>query len=165
MRAAFLIALICTSLMAQAQNIRTLLEEDPMPKAGLKDMAWMEGHWQGKALGGTTEEIWSPALGGSMMFSFRLIKDGKVTFYELGHVVEYEGSLLFQLKHFGADLHGWEAKDETEDFKLVSLEEGKLYFDGLTLERNGPDAITIYVLMEHKNGSTEELAFPYKRVP
>jgi hypothetical protein len=38
-----------------------------------------------------------------MMGMFRLVKDGKVVFYEFLTLVEHEGSLLLKLKHDRAD--------------------------------------------------------------
>ena len=54
-----------------------------------------------------------------MMFSFKLVNDNKVVFYELGAITETNGTLLLQLKHFGPDFKGWEEKEESETFKLV----------------------------------------------
>ena len=45
-----------------------------------------------------------------MMGSYRLVKDDKVIFYELQTIVEQGSSLVFRLKHFNADLSGWEEK-------------------------------------------------------
>ena len=68
----------------KAQDTLSFEEGTVSPKATLSEVAWMEGHWKGKAFGGITEEIWSPPLGGSMMFSFKLVSDGSVQFYEIG---------------------------------------------------------------------------------
>ncbi len=132
------------------------------PKANLEDMAWLTGHWKGEALGGMVEEIWSPASGDSMMFVFRLVNDGKVSFYEIGHILEKEGTLFLQLKHFNGDLHGWETKEETVDFRLVRWEENVAYFEGFTIERIDPDHITMHVLVG-KQEEARELTFAYSR--
>lgn len=153
--------LIC--LGASAQNTISFKEGDASPNATLKDVAWMEGHWKGEAFGGITEEIWSPPLGGSMMFSFKLVADNAVNFYELGHIVELDGTLLLQLKHFGGDLKGWEEKEDTVDFKLVKLSPNKIYFDDFTLEKISDDEINLYVVIGHSDGSEEEVKFNYKR--
>jgi len=54
----------------------------------------LQGHWKGEAFGGITEEIWSPPLGDSMMFVFKLVDEGKVVFYEIGGIREVMTSLL-----------------------------------------------------------------------
>lgn len=134
------------------------------PPATLKDVAWMEGHWRGEALGGIVEEIWSPPLGNSMMCVFKMVQDDEVQFYEICTITEREGTLILQLKHFHGNLHAWEEKDETVDFPLVKVTPGKVYFDGFTVERISEDEINIYVVIGHSDGKSEEVRFVYKRV-
>ena len=156
------IFLLCFTY-AQAQNTKRLKEEEISPEATLSSVSWLEGHWQGKALGGIAEEMWSPPAGTSMMFVFRLLHDGKVSFYEIGHIIEREGTLLMQLKHFDGHLKGWEEKEETVDFRLVKLEEDAIYFEGMTIERLSENNIKFIVLVE-ENGTKEEMVFDYQRV-
>ncbi|WP_047246608.1 DUF6265 family protein [Maribacter thermophilus] len=153
--------IFCTSLYSQ--HTLSFKEGSDSPKATIDQVAWMTGHWKGEAFGGITEEIWSPPLGGSMMFSFKHVADGKVTFYELGHIKETENTLLLQLKHFNGDLTGWEEKENTVDFKLVKLEDNKIYFDGFTMERISEKEVNIYVVIGHKDGTEEEVKFNYKK--
>ncbi|WP_190810701.1 DUF6265 family protein [Flagellimonas sp. S3867] len=145
-----------------AQNTLQLKEGQQSPNATLDDVSWITGHWRGEALGGIVEEIWSPPLGESMMFSFRLINNGKVSFYEVGHIRQIDSTLLLQLKHFHGDLKGWETKDETIDFKLVNLEKDKVFFEGLTMKKLSDDEIQVYVVIG-KHDSAQELVFNYKR--
>ena len=132
------------------------------PKANLSQVSWIAGHWKGEAFGGITEEIWSPPLGDSMMFSFKLVNDGKVIFYELGGIRQVDDTLIFQLKHFGNDFKGWEEKDETVDAKLIKIDNNCAYFDQFTFERISETEINIYVVIE-ENGQTEEVKFNYKK--
>jgi hypothetical protein len=133
------------------------------PPASISQIEWMTGHWRGEAFGGITEEIWSPPEAGAMMFVFRLIADNEINFYEIGHVREIEGSLVFELKHFGSDLKGWEEKDEVQTFKFVKAEENRVYFEGFTFERISDHEINIYGLIENEDTSAEEVKFNYKR--
>ncbi len=146
------------------QNTVSLPEGATSPKADLSQISWMAGHWKGEAFGGVTEEIWSPPLGGSMMCVFKLVTDGAVNFYEICHLREVEQSLLFEVKHFQSDLKGWEEKDEVQSFKLVKIEGNRVYFDGFTFERIDANEANIYVVIEHEDGSTEEVKFNYKRI-
>jgi len=147
----------------KAQNTLSFEKGDTSPKANLSQVAWMEGHWKGEAFGGITEEIWSPPLAGSMMFVFRLINEGKVNFYEIGHFRELDESLVFELKHFGGDLKGWEEKDAVQTFKLIKIDGNRAYFDGFTFENVSNDEINIYGLIGNEDGSSEEVTFNYKR--
>lgn len=158
----FLVGLLIT-FSVKAQNTISFEEGSTSPKATLEDVSWIEGHWLGEAFGGITEEIWSPPLGDSMMFSFKLIVDGKVQFYELGHIQQIDETLLLQLKHFHGNLKGWEEKDETVDFKLNKIEGNRIYFDEFTFEKINENEINLYVVVGNEDGTSEEVKFNYKR--
>jgi hypothetical protein len=118
MKTAFsiILYLVVCVFTVQAQNTLSMGENDTLPKAQIEDVAWLAGHWRGTAFGGIIEEIWSPPLGNAMMAVFRLVKENKTEFYEIETISEESGSLILRLKHFAADLKGWEEKEETEDF-------------------------------------------------
>lgn len=146
-----------------AQNTLSLDEEDSSPKADLSSITWMEGHWRGEAFGGITEEIWGPPLGGSMLFVFKHVVDKQVTFYEIGHIRELEGSLIFELKHFNTDLTGWEEKEEVQQFPLVKIDANRVYFEGFTFEKVSAQEINIYGLIGNEDGTANEVTFNYKK--
>ncbi len=154
----FLIGMGCN-----AQKTVQLKKGEVSPKANLKDVSWVSGHWRGEAFGGIAEEIWSPPLGNSMMFSFKLVNDNEISFYEIGHIQQIGETLILQLKHFHGNLKGWETKDETIDFKLVKVDENGVYFEGLTFEKINENAINVYVMVSNEDGKAEEVAFNYKR--
>ena len=133
------------------------------PPATIADMAWFAGHWAGEALGGFSEEIWSPPKGGAMMGMYRLVRD-KPVFYELMTLVEENGSLTLRLKHFNADLTGWEEKDKTVNFPLVAKADGALHFEGMSFHPKGEAGVTIYLAIGQKDGAAKEEAFSYTRV-
>ena len=128
----------------------------------LKNIAWISGTWKGTAFGGITEEIWSEPSGGSMMATFKLINNGKVSFYEIEIIREIENSLVLQLKHFNNDLKGWETKDETVDFPLKEITANKVVFEGMTFEKISDNEMNIYVDIEDK-GKVEVVKFNYKK--
>lgn len=150
-----LILLIAFTLTSKAQTNQTL-----EPK--LENIKWIAGTWHGEAFGGITEEIWSEPSGGSMMATFKLINEGKVTFYEIEVIREVENSLVLQLKHFGPDLKGWETKDETVDFPLKEITETKVIFEGMTFEKISDTEMNIYVDIKDK-GKIETVKFNYKK--
>lgn len=158
------VLLFCISISCSAQNTKTLAEGSESPKASLNEIAWIAGHWKGEAFGGIAQEIWSPPLGDSMMFVFKLAAEGKVQFYEVGHIQQTGETLLLQLKHFHGSLKGWEEKDETVDFKLVKLEGNSAYFEGFTIEKISENEINMYVVVGSEDGTSEEVKFNYKRV-
>ncbi len=90
----------------------------------------------------------------------RLIKDGKPVFYELLTVVEEYGSLMLRLKHFNADLTGWEEKGKTIGFPLVALKKGAMHFDGMSFHPKS-DSLIVYLAISQKDGSVSEQKFLY----
>lgn len=158
-----LFTLLLTSSIAIAQSFEHTLRFDESagsPPATLDQIAWIAGHWRGTAFGGTTEEVWTPPMGKSMMGSFKLVQGEEVAFYELCSISEENGTLLLRIKHFSRDFKGWEEKDDSEEFRLIKITDTRAYFDGLTFEKTGPDQLTIYVIIDHE-GETEEVPFPY----
>ncbi|MGG5487224.1 DUF6265 family protein [Gaetbulibacter sp. PBL-D1] len=138
-------------------NTETKLE----PK--LENCAWIAGNWKGEAFGGITEENWSKPSGGSMMATFKLINDNKVSFYEIEIIREVDNSLILQLKHFDSQLRGWETKDETVDFPLKEITPNKVIFEGMTFERISDNEMNVYVDIHQKDGSIEVVKFNYKK--
>ncbi|MEZ4781920.1 MAG: DUF6265 family protein [Flavobacteriaceae bacterium] len=129
----------------------------------LENIAWISGTWHGEAFGGIAEEIWSEPSGGSMMASFKLINDGKVTFYEIEIIREIENSLILQLKHFNNDLKGWETKDETVDFPLLEITPNKVTFEGMVFEKVNENEMNVYVDIHNEDGSVKNIKFNYTK--
>jgi len=127
----------------------------------LENITWISGDWKGKAFGGITEENWSKPSGDSMMAAFKLTNNGKVTFYEIIVIREIENTLLLQLKHFGGDLKGWETKNETVDFPLISISENKVTFKGMVFEKISPKEMNVYVDIKDEEGGVENVKFNY----
>ncbi|MGB2760145.1 MAG: DUF6265 family protein [Maribacter stanieri] len=159
-----LLFFLSTTCLLQSQNTISFEEGMMMsPAATLNDIEWLAGHWKGEAFGGIAEEIWSPPLDGSMMFSFRLLDKGEVSFYEFGHLIEIDATLILQLKHFDANLSGWEERDENIDFKLVKVEENRFYFDDFTIEYISDKEINMYVEVGDEDGTSNEVKFNYHK--
>lgn len=154
------------SLAQRQLTPHTLTMDDAQerPAATIGDVGWLTGYWQGEALGGTVEAVWSPVSAHSLLGMFRLVQADTVAFYELLTVTEHEGSLVKKLKHFDADLTGWEAQDEVQRVPLVRLTPTAAYFDGLTVEKAGPDSLHAYVAVKQRDGTLDELTFWYRRV-
>jgi len=162
--------LFCSALLtagsACAEEVgRTLRLEagQKSPTATIEDARWLAGRWEGKGLGGTIDEAYSPPAGGAMVGHYRLVREGKVAFYEILTIVERDGSLVYRLKHFGPDLVGWEEKGVAVEFPLVKKTPDALYFDGMTLERLSPGRMRIWVRIEdRKTGRTRDEPFDYR---
>ena len=147
--------LMASAGVAQAQDA----------KAALTDFTWLAGQWTGPALGGRSEEMWTRPDGGSMQGMYRLVKDGKVVFYELLTLTEKDGSVALRLKHFNPDLTGWEEKATVLEFPLLKITTTEAHFDGMIFRQTSPDAFTVLLKIgDKKTGAAREELFSYTRV-
>lgn len=146
------------------EHTLTAAPGETSPPATLDEMAWFVGQWTTEALGGTVDEVWSAPIGGAMVGLFRLAQDGRPVFYELMTLNEEDGSLLLRVKHFHADLRGWEEKDDTVDFRYLGTVDGVVHFDGLAFRPEGPGAATVYLAFRRPGESAREEVFRYRRV-
>ena len=134
-------------------------------KATLSDFAWLTGHWSGPALGGTSEEMWTAPAGGAIQGMFRLVKDGKVVFYELLTLTERDGGVVLRLKHFNPDLTAWEEKAQVLEFPLIKITPTEAHFTSMVFRHADPDAFTVTLRMRDKQtGTVREELFTYALV-
>lgn len=148
------------SIYSFSQNTLIYNNKEAETKAKLQDVEWISGTWRGEAMGGICEEFWDKPSANTMLFCFKFIKNDQVLFYELGHIKEIEQSLVLELKHFDADLKGWEKQDEKQSFPLVKIDKNRIYFDQFTFEKISDNEMNIYVVFEE---SGKEMKFNYRR--
>ena len=146
-----------------AQETRSAVEGQPSPPARLADLAWLTGTWEGEGISGPAREIYGAPRGGQIGGHFTQSRGEGIWFYEIVTIVETGGSLEYRLKHFNADLTGWEAQDEVRAFPLVAVERDAWYFDGLTIRRDGADGMVGAVRIDNGDGTSREAVFRYHR--
>lgn len=152
--------LITFSVLCQAQNTLQYNDEKGSPAASLQDIKWLAGNWKGTSPFGVCQENWDEPRGNTMMFCFKMLSDNKVNFYELGHIIEKDKTILLQMRHFGGDMKAWETGEVSEDFKFIKIEKNRIYFDGLTYEKVSDTAMNVYVYFEE---SKEEIKFIFTK--
>ena len=120
---------------ASAQETRLGEEGFESPPATLEQVDWLVGQWVGEGIqGAPAMESWLPPTGPTMVGTFvQETTEGVIMFTEHLYLMEEEGTLVLRLKHFNADLTGWEEKDDMLTFRLVAMEECAAYFRALTL--------------------------------
>jgi len=123
----------------------------------LEDIAWLAGRWQGEAFGGICEEAWEKPSGPSMVGTFKLIAEDKIKFYEIMTITPDSSGLTLKLKHFNADLTGWEEKDKVVEFPFVEISENMVQFDGLSYQLVSGDSLKITVDMKQADGSVSQV--------
>lgn len=149
-----------------AGEVRTAAPDTPPPVASIDDLAWLAGEWSGEGImGGAAREVYSPPAGGQIIGHFSQMRGDDIWFYELLSIVPRGESLVYRLKHFGPDLAGWETQDaaSAKEFVLVAQEGDAWYFNGLTLRRDGANAMVATVAVKQDDGSVAELSFRYTR--
>ncbi len=169
MNASFTILITCSLLAVDAawaepastqsrRTEHTLKLDDPAnrPSATIDQLAWLTGTWEGDAFGGRFEEHWSAPSVGTMAGTWKLIQDDAVSFYEFAVFVEEEGSLALKLKHFNADMTGWEEKEDYVTFPLVEITDEGAFFSGLSYRRQGPDRVLVHLALRRRGELIEE---------
>lgn len=131
----------------------------------IEALAWLAGEWAGDGLGGTAEFIMARPSIGTMAGVFKHARDGEVVFYEIIVIGEFEGRTAVRIKHFNADMSGWEAQDAWMEFPLLEVVPGRAaYFDGLTWRMNSEGGLDAFVVARDRSGGPErEFEFQYRR--
>ena len=139
--------------------------QDPVvakPALKIEDFAWLAGEWRGKGLGGICEEIWSRPLAGTMVGTFRLVKDGQVVFYEIMVLGADEKGFALKVKHFSKDFVAWEDKKGCVRFAAESVTKNTAKFNGLRFARDR-NKLEIKLRMKGRDGTTRWVPFDLER--
>jgi hypothetical protein len=162
MKTLFSILLFLTISHLSTAQVRQLSPGQNPGKGSLEDFNWLVGYWTGTGLGGDCEEVWTPAVDGHMIGTFRFWENGKLIFSEFMNLVQMGESVSMKLKHFGADLAGWEEKEEWTTFELMELGENKAYLNGMTIERKGDQLIFQVNITEGEEPKIETFTYTKK---
>jgi hypothetical protein len=163
LRAVFAVSFVLNAATVVAQTPNTIPAPAEAVRASIADVSWLTGEWTGTGLGGVSEETWGAPAAGGMIGMYRLLVDGKPSFYEFMNIVEESGSLVLKLKHFNPDLTGWEEKDKFVSFRLAKLAPNEAWFGGLTFRRLGADRMEIFLALRDKSGTVREEKFEMVR--
>jgi hypothetical protein len=121
----------------------------------LQDFDWLTGYWIGDGFGGTCEEMWSKPTAESFYGAFKLSVDGAVQFYEIFTMtIDSTGSPALRIKHFNADLTGWEEKDKVVTFPYESSTDTTVTLGAVTYRRLSADSLQVDVRIKDKSGNT-----------
>lgn len=153
-----------------AQETRVGEGEFESPPANLTQMDWLVGQWSGEGIGGAPAmESWLPPTGPTMVGTFvqtSADEDGTpiIMFTEHMYLMEEGGTLVLRLKHFNADLTGWEEKGDMLTFRLVAMEPCAAYFNALTLRCKDADKPGEGLVAAVRMQSGGELMFQFTRM-
>ena len=140
------VVLTCALLARQPSGA----EAAPTPTESvstLEDLAWIVGAWEGNGLGGAVEEYWSPAAGGSMMGTFRILKEEHTSLYEFLLLEQEQSKIMLRFMHFNPGYEPWE--ETALSFKLEEIAPGKAVFEAEDKQQN-PARMTYSLTTEGK---------------
>jgi hypothetical protein len=153
-----LTGLLAFALMSHAQQ-----SSNP----ALKPLAFLSGRWVSVNGSEMQEENWSPVSGDSMIGSFRIVKSDKAVFYEFWAIELEHDRPVLKLKHFNANLAGWEEKDASTAMPLVSSSQNDVVFaeaDGSVSLHYHRVGETLTCTVHHvKNGKGSDEVFSMTR--
>lgn len=135
----------------------------------LKPLEFLSGRWLSEKPSEIQEENWSPAIGNSMTGSFRVVENGKPVFYEFWAVEIDTNEPVLKLKHYNADLAGWEEKNSSTRMPLISSAENDAVFaetDGSVSLHYRRTGNTLTCTVHHvKNGKGSDETFTLTKAP
>ena len=79
--------------------------------------------------GGPIEACWIAPVGDNLTGFMRMMKDNKVTMYEMLIFEQTEQGPIVLVKHFKPGLIGQEEKDKSDRYKFIEAGKGKAIFE------------------------------------
>ncbi len=126
----------------------------PQQKIQLSSLEWVIGNWQAQTDNGIMEEYWYPILGDAMAGWFRWKKEDAIFLYEFMLIQQIESRVVLKIKHFDANLEGWEESHKWIEYLAWSSEPNKVIFksvDPPELFANCADSLTSPILIPTKS--------------
>jgi hypothetical protein len=166
--------IVCVLLAgASVHRVRGQAASPPPLKATVDQLAFVTGAWTGTLGDRTIEQHWSAPVAGCIVAMYRSIRSGKPTLYELLAMEQEGDGVVLRIKHFapGAGLVSREAKDQSIDHRLVSLDGRTAVFQGVDpatpvrITFNSPDPGTLNITVERQqDGKPVSTEFKYSRI-
>ncbi len=164
MKFKFCVCFVLAILMASAVQLQADNVSSKAESPTLEDFNWLVGHWRGKGLGGDCEETWLPESGGCMLGTFKFVKGDNVSFFEMMSITIDSVGPALRIKHFNADMTGWEDKAEMVTFRYDSTSSNQVFFGGVKFLRPSKDSLLISVSFKNKDGGSKEELIRCRRV-
>ncbi len=140
-----MIALFTASLFVAAS-----FRQGPASSLGavtLNDLSFIAGRWHGVDGDAQVDEHWTAPEGDNMMGMFRVVRNGKLSIYEMMSIEKSDSGITMHLKQFKFGLANSAEKPDVIDFKLGAFEPGVATFNRvngtsrIVFRKNGPDGL------------------------
>ncbi|GAB4045944.1 DUF6265 family protein [Spirosoma litoris] len=109
--------------------VSTNLQAQSSKTGSLADVAFMEGRWLGTFNGGPIEAAWIAPVGDNLTGFMRMMRDNKVTMYEMLIFEQTEQGPIVLVKHFKPGLIGQEEKDKSDRYRFIDAGKDKATFE------------------------------------
>jgi Domain of unknown function (DUF6265) len=97
--------------------------------ASLQDVAFMQGHWLGNFNGGPIEAFWAAPAGDNLTGFMRMMKEDKVTMYEMLVFEQTANGPIVLVKHFKPGLIALEEKEISDRYSFIEAKKGQALFE------------------------------------
>lgn len=97
--------------------------------ATLADVAFMKGHWLGTFNGGPIEAFWAAPAGDNLTGFMRMMRDNKVTMYEMLVFEQTEQGPIVLVKHFKSGLIALEEKEVSDRYRFIEAKKDQALFE------------------------------------
>jgi len=97
--------------------------------ATLSDVSFMKGHWLGMFNGGPIEAFWAAPAGDNLTGFMRMMRDNKVTMYEMLVFEQTEQGPVVLVKHFKPGLIAMEEKEISDRYRFIEAKKNQALFE------------------------------------
>jgi len=97
--------------------------------ASLSDVSFVQGHWLGTFNGGPIEAFWASPAGDNLTGFMRMMRDNKVTMYEMLVFEQTEKGPIVLVKHFKPGLIGLEEKEVSDRYHFIEAKKDQALFE------------------------------------
>jgi len=104
------------------------LTSPSLERVTLNDLSFIAGRWHGTDGTAQVDEHWTAPEGNNMMGMFRVVREGKVSIYEMMSIESSEDGILLHLKQFKFGLATSAEKPDVINFKLSDFHAGEAKF-------------------------------------
>ena len=95
----------------------------------LSEVAFITGHWLGTFNGGPIEAFWAAPAGDNLTGFMRMMKDNKVTMYEMLVFEQTEQGPIVLVKHFKPGLVAMEEKEISDRYRFIEAKKNQALFE------------------------------------
>jgi hypothetical protein len=108
-------------------------------RGSISDVAFIKGSWKATAGDRSIDAVWSAPNGENIVGYVRVMREGKVSLYELFAFEQAEGGLVALVRHFGPGLVAREEKETPNLYTFMDAGNGWAMF-----QRQGEDVRVRY---------------------